>query len=157
MGNFRVPIPHNEPIYSYAPDTRDRDKIVEAIAALKKKPRDIPMIINGEEIRTNEKIEIRSPHNHSLLLGNYYRGGKKEIQMAVEASLEAWKQWSNLGWEHRAAIFLKAADLLAGPYRYEMNAATMLAHSKNVFQAENDCVCELVDFFRFNAYFMQEI
>ena len=157
MGNFRVPIPHNEPIYSYAPDTRDRDKIVEAIAALKKKPRDIPMIINGEEIRTNEKIEIRSPHNHSLLLGNYYRGGKKEIQMAVEASLEAWKQWSNLGWEHRAAIFLKAADLLAGPYRYEMNAATMLAHSKNVFQAEIDCVCELVDFFRFNAYFMQEI
>jgi len=130
---------------------------VEAIAALKKKPRDIPMIINGEEIRTNEKIEIRSPHNHSLLLGNYYRGGKKEIQMAVEASLEAWKQWSNLGWEHRAAIFLKAADLLAGPYRYEMNAATMLAHSKNVFQAEIDCVCELVDFFRFNAYFMQEI
>jgi len=157
VGNFRVPIPHNEPIYSYAPDTRDRDKIVEAIAALKKKPRDIPMIINGEEIRTNEKIEIRSPHNHSLLLGNYYRGGKKEIQMAVEASLEAWKQWSNLGWEHRAAIFLKAADLLAGPYRYEMNAATMLAHSKNVFQAEIDCVCELVDFFRFNAYFMQEI
>ncbi len=157
MGNFRVPIPHNEPIYSYAPGTTDRDKIIQAIAELKKEPLDIPMIINGEEVRTGDKIEIKAPHNHSLVLGHYYRGGEKEINTAVESSLKAWKMWSNLSWEHRAAIFLKAADLLSGQYRYKINAATMLAHSKNVFQAEIDAVCELADFFRFNAFYMQEI
>ncbi|MCP4633004.1 MAG: L-glutamate gamma-semialdehyde dehydrogenase [candidate division Zixibacteria bacterium] len=157
MGNFRVPIPHNEPIYSYAPGTKDRDKLNEALKELKNTQIDIPMIINGEEVRTSKKVEITSPHNHSLVLGHYYQGGEKEINDAVESGLEAWKNWSEMSWEHRAAIFLRAADLLAGPYRYKLNAATMLAHSKNAFQAEIDAVCELVDFYRYNVYFMQEI
>jgi 1-pyrroline-5-carboxylate dehydrogenase len=157
LGNFRVPIPHNEPVYSYAPGTADREKLVQAIAELKSKRIDIPMIIDGREVRTDNKVEIKAPHDHSLVLGHYYRGGQTEINKAVESSLEAWKTWSETGWEHRAAVFLKAADLMAGPYRYILNAAAMLAHSKNVFQAEIDAVCELVDFYRYNAYYMQDI
>ncbi|MBD3233254.1 MAG: L-glutamate gamma-semialdehyde dehydrogenase [candidate division Zixibacteria bacterium] len=157
MGNFRIPFPNNEPVYSYAPGTNDREKIVQAINELKEQSLDIPMVIGGEEIRTDDKVEIKSPHDHSLVLGNYYRGGEKEIRMAVDSALEAWKEWSEFPWEHRAAIFLKAADLLTGPYRYKMNAATMLAHSKTIFQSEIDAVCELADFLRFNAFYMQEI
>lgn len=157
MGNFRIPFPNNEPVYSYASGTKDREKIIQAINELKEQSLDIPMVIGGEEIRTDDKVEIKSPHDHSLVLGNYYRGGEKEIRMAVDSALEAWKEWSEFPWEHRAAIFLKAADLLTGPYRYKMNAATMLAHSKTIFQAEIDAVCELADFLRFNAYYMQEI
>ncbi|MBD3170115.1 MAG: L-glutamate gamma-semialdehyde dehydrogenase [candidate division Zixibacteria bacterium] len=157
MGNFRVPIPHNEPIYSYAPGTADREKLAQAINKLRKEKIDIPMIIDGEEVRTGDKIEIKSPHNHNQVLGHYYRGGEKEINAAVESCMEAWKSWSHMSWEHRAAVFLKAANLLTGPYRFEVNAATMLAHSKNPFQSEIDAVCELADFWRFNAFYMQEI
>jgi len=157
MGNFRVPPPKNEPILNYAPGSPERAGIERALAELKAAPIEIPMYIGGKEVRTGTKLEILSPQNHKLLLAHYYQGGEAEVKAAVGACMEAAKTWSVLPWEHRAAIFLKAADLMAGPYRYIMNAATMLAHSKNVFQAEIDAVCELVDFLRFNAYFMQQI
>jgi 1-pyrroline-5-carboxylate dehydrogenase len=115
------------------------------------------MIIGDKEVKTSETVKMTSPHEIDLELGHYYRGGKNEIEMAIQAARDAKEGWVNLPWEQRAAIFLKAADLLAGPYRALVNASTMLAHSKNIFQAEIDAVCELVDFFRYNVYYMQEI
>jgi 1-pyrroline-5-carboxylate dehydrogenase len=157
MGIFHVPTPKNEPVYNYAPGSPERAALQKAIADLKSQQIEIPLFIGGKEIRTDQKIEIRAPHNHKLLLGHYYQAGAGEIQQAVDSALEAQSGWAAMPWEHRAAIFLKAADLLAGPYRYIMNAATMLTHSKNAFQAEIDAVCELVDFWRFNAWYMQQI
>jgi len=157
MGLFRVPTPKNEPVLTYAPGTPEREEIKKALADLKANPLEIPMVIGGKEVKTDNKVEITSPHDHNLKLGFYYKGGEKEVNEAVNLALEAQKGWEYLPWEHRAAIFLKAADLIAGPYRHILNAATMLAHSKNIFQAEIDAICELVDFFRFNAYYMQQI
>lgn len=157
MGIYRVPPPKNEPVMSYAPGSAEREGIKKALAELKANPVEIPMYINGQEVRAGKKLEIRSPHNHNLVLGHYWQGGETEVKAAVDASMEAAKTWAYMPWEQRAAIFLKAAELMAGPYRYTMNAAAMLAHSKNIFQAEIDAVCELVDFFRFNAHFMQQI
>ncbi|MCK4657824.1 MAG: aldehyde dehydrogenase family protein, partial [candidate division Zixibacteria bacterium] len=157
MGNFRIPYPLNEPVYDYAPGSPERKKLEAAISDLKSEVVDIPMVINGEEIRVGDPIRIASPHNHSLELGKCYQGGAEQVEAAVKAAMNAKKMWAAMpAWE-RASVFLKAADLLAGPYRYKMNAATMLTHSKNIFQAEIDSVCELVDFFRFNAYYMQTI
>jgi 1-pyrroline-5-carboxylate dehydrogenase len=157
MGIYKVPEPINEPVLSYAPGSPERDELKKAYANLKGRQLEVPMIIGGKEVKTDQTVPMKSPHDHSLDLGHYYRGGKKEIEMAVKAALDAKDAWNDLPWEQRAAIFLKAADLLAGPYRALVNAATMLAHSKNAFQAEIDAVCELADFFRFNAYYMQEI
>ena len=157
MGIFKVPMPQNEPILDYAPGSADRTALVAELKKLKENPVEIPMFIGGEEIKTDTKIDIFAPHNHKLKLGYYYQGGEAEVKLAVDSALEAQAGWETTPWEHRAAIFLKAAELLAGPYRHHMNAATMLAHSKNIYQAEIDAVCELVDFFRFNAYYMQEI
>jgi 1-pyrroline-5-carboxylate dehydrogenase len=157
MGNFRVPAPKNEPVLNYAPGSPERAALAKALTELKAKPIEIPMVIGGKEIRNGQKIEIRSPHNLKQLLGTYYQGGEAEVKQSVDAAMEASGTWAVLPWEHRAAIFLKAAELIAGPYRATMNAAAMLAHSKNIFQAEIDAVCELVDFLRFNAYFMQQI
>ncbi len=157
MGNFRIPYPLNEPVYDYAPGSPERKKLDAAISDLKSQVVDIPMVINGEEIRVGDPIRILSPHNHNLELGKCYQGGAEQVEAAVKAAMDAKKMWAAMpAWE-RASVFLKAADLLAGPYRYKMNAATMLTHSKNIFQAEIDSVCELVDFFRFNAYYMQTI
>ncbi|NIM99865.1 MAG: L-glutamate gamma-semialdehyde dehydrogenase [candidate division Zixibacteria bacterium] len=157
MESYRIPHPANEPVYSYAPGSPERKKLKAALDELKSKQTEMPLIIDGKEVRTDNKVKITAPHDHKLVLGYSYRGGKKETQMAIDAALKAQKDWAALPGKQRAAIFLKAADLLAGPYRYIMNAATMLAHSKTVFQAEIDGVCELVDFFRFNAYYMQMI
>jgi 1-pyrroline-5-carboxylate dehydrogenase len=157
MGIYRVPPPKNEPVLNYAPGSAEREGVKKAIAELKANPIEIPMYINGKEIRAGKRLEIRAPHNHNLVLGHYWQGDKAEVTAAVDASMEASKTWAYMPWEQRAAIFLKAAELMAGPYRYTMNAAAMLAHSKNIFQAEIDAVCELVDFFRFNAHFMQQI
>jgi len=157
MNSYRIPCPVNEPVYSYAPGSPEREKLKAALDELKSKQIEIPLIIDGKEIRTEKKVKITAPHDHNLVLAYVYRGGKKETQLAIDAALKAQKMWAALPGQQRAAIFLKAADLLAGPYRYVMNAATMLGHSKNVFQAEIDGVCELVDFFRFNAYYMQMI
>jgi 1-pyrroline-5-carboxylate dehydrogenase len=157
MGNYRVPYPKNEPVKSYAPGTPERDALKKTMADLKSGKLEVPMIIGGKEIKTGETVKMSAPHDHSLDLGYYYKGGAKEVEMAVRAALAAKDKWVNLPWQQRAAVFLKAADLLAGPYRQIINAATMLAHSKNVFQAEIDAVCELADFFRFNTYYMQQI
>lgn len=157
MGIYRVPYPDNEPVLSFAPGSSERFTLKKAIEDLKSRKLEAPMIIGGKEIKTDETVKITSPHDHSMELGHYYKGGKKEVQMAINAALAARERWVKLPWAQRAAIFLKAADLLSGPYRALMNAATMLAHSKNVFQAEIDAVCELADFFRFNVYYMQEI
>jgi len=157
MGIFRVPTPKNEPIHSYAPGSPERAKLEAAIKQLKNEKRDIPMYIGSREVKTKDSIEITAPHDHNLVLGKYYRGTRAEVEAAVKAAMDAKPAWENMRWEDRASIFLKAADLLAGKYRYEMNAATMLSHDKNAYQAEIDCVCELVDFFRFNVYFAEQI
>jgi 1-pyrroline-5-carboxylate dehydrogenase len=157
MGNYRIPQPVNEPVYSYAPGSPERDKLKAALTEMKSKQIEVPLVIDGKEIRTDKKVKMTAPHDHNLLLGYAYHGSKKEIQLAIDTALKAQKTWAVMPVEQRVAIFLKAADLLAGPYRYIMNAAAMLAHSKSPFQAEIDAVCELVDFFRFNAYYMQMI
>lgn len=157
MGDFRIPEPKNEPVYSYAPGSPEREKLQAALHELKSKKIDVPLIINGKAIRPGTKVKITSPHDHNLVLGNTYKGTKKNIEDAIDGCLKAQVKWQEMPLEHRAAIFMKAADLLAGPYRYIMNAAAMLAHSKSIFQAEIDAACELIDFWRFNAYYMQEI
>jgi len=157
MSLFTVPYPRNEPVLNYAAGSLERQELEIALKELKSGQIDIPMVIDGEDVKTGKTVKITSPHNHKLVLGKYHQGSQAEVTQAVETALEAQKTWSMVPWEHRAAIFLKAADLLAGPYRAIVNAATMLAHSKNIYQAEIDAVCELVDFFRFNAYYMQQI
>lgn len=157
MSIFTVPFPENEPVRDYEPGSKDREGLLQALKELKARPIEIPLYIGGEAIKTGKKIEIRSPHNLNLVLGHYHQGSGAEVKKAVESAIEAQATWAHMPWEHRAAIFLKAADLLAGPYRHIMNAATMLAHSKTIFQAEIDAVCELADFWRFNVNYMQQI
>lgn len=154
---YDVPVAMNEPVLSYAPGSSERKALKEMIKTLKSTKADIPMIIGGKEIRTMDLVEIHPPHELSHVLGQYHKGERVHVEMAVQAALEAKVNWENMAWEDRASIFLKAADLLAGPYRAKMNAATMLCQSKNVFQAEIDCVCELVDFLRFNVQYMTQI
>lgn len=157
MGLFRVPPPKNEPILDYAPGSPESIKLKEALAQLKSQQVEIPLVIDGKDVTTDTKIKITAPHNHDLVLGHYFQGGEKEVKAAVESALQAQKTWAHMPWEQRAAIFLKTAELIAGPYRHLMNAAAMLAHSKNIYQAEIDAVCELVDFYRYNCHFAQQI
>ena len=154
---FKTPAPVNEIVRSYAPGTADREALKAAIAELKASEHDIPMVINGAEVRTKNKVKLSPPHETRHTLGYYHKGSAKHIKDAINAALAAKEQWANLPWEQRAAIFLKAADLLAGPYRMKINAATMLGQSKNAYQAEIDSACELIDFLRFNVHYMTEI
>lgn len=154
---FHVPKALNEPVKSYAPGTTERKLLKEAITELKSRTVDIPMFIDGKEVRTGKTITIHPPHELAHTLGVYHKGDESHVKMAIDAALKAKLQWENTPWEQRAAIFLKAADLLTGPYRYKMNAATMLAQSKNCFQAEIDAACELIDFWRFNVEFMTKV
>ncbi len=154
---FSVPHPVNEPVLSYAPGSTERAALKKAIATLKAIERDIPMYIGGQHVYTGETRSMHPPHELSHVLGHYSVGTAEHVQVAIEAALRAKPEWEAMPWQERAAIFLKAADLLTGPYRARMNAATMLCQSKNPFQAEIDAVCELADFWRFNAWFMQEI
>ncbi len=155
---FHVPVAVNEPVKGYAPGSVERDSLIKKYNSLyEQSPIDIPMYIGGKEIRTDKKIAIHPPHDRHKVIGHFNYGDGTHVQQAIDAALEARKAWSNLPWEERAAIFLKAADLLAGPFRDKMNAATMLAQSKNVFQAEIDAACELIDFFRFNVQYMTQI
>ena len=155
--NNTIPKPINEPIKAYAPGSPEKTSLKNCIQDLKSKTIEVPLIIGGEEIKSNNLSEMYVPHDHKHVLGNYHKAGLKEVNMAIEASLEAWKNWSKTSIEERAKIFLKAADLLAGPWRDTVNAATMLNMSKNVYQAEIDAACELIDFFRFNAWYAQEL
>lgn len=156
-GFFNVPEPVNEPVWSYAPGTKEREDLTQAIEEARSQELDTPMYIGGEEVRTGNKVKMSPPHDHQHVLGYYHTGERQHVEQAIEAALAAKEQWANLSWEHRASIFLKAADLIAGPYRAKLNAATMLAQSKNPFQSEIDAVAELIDFFRFNVKFMSEI
>ncbi len=154
---FQVPKPINEPVLNYAPGSPEKAEVKAMLKKMKSEKWDIPMYIGGKEIRTDKTAEIRPPHELNHVLGHYYVGGEEHVHKAVDAALAAKKDWENMPWEERAAIFLKAADLLAGPYRAKMNAAVMLGQSKNIFQAEIDGVAELADFFRFNVYYMTQI
>ncbi|MFN0014134.1 MAG: L-glutamate gamma-semialdehyde dehydrogenase [Saprospiraceae bacterium] len=154
---FQVPHPVNEPILNYAPGSAEKHALKKVLAELKSSPRDVPMYIGGRHIFTEKKTAIRPPHELAHTLGHHAVGTADHVRDAIAAALAAKPAWEAMPWQDRAAIFLKAADLLAGPYRAKMNAATMLCQSKSVFQAEIDCVCELVDFWRYNAWFMQEI
>ncbi|PKQ67644.1 L-glutamate gamma-semialdehyde dehydrogenase [Raineya orbicola] len=156
-GIFTIPEPKNEPVYGYAPGSKERELLKKAIQELKSKELDIPMFIGGEEVRTGNRKRIAPPHELSHTLGYYHKGGREEVERAIRAALNAKELWENMSWEHRASIFLKAAELISSKYRYELNAATMLGQSKNVFQAEIDSACEIIDFLRFNVKFMEQI
>lgn len=157
IGFFAVPHPKNEPVLNYAPGSKERAELQKALKEARGRVLDIPMYIGGEEVRSERKKPIHPPHDRQHVLGYFHEGDKGHVEQAIQAALAAKELWAALSWENRASIFLKAADLLAGPYRYEMNAATMLGQSKNAFQAEIDSACELIDFLRFNVYFMSEI
>ncbi|NLX80700.1 MAG: L-glutamate gamma-semialdehyde dehydrogenase [Proteiniphilum sp.] len=156
-GIYRLPKIANEPVLSYAPGTQERKALQLKLAELNKGGLDLPMIIGGKEVRTNNLIDIRPPHNHKNVLGHYHQGDKSHVEMAIDAALSAKPAWEAMNWESRAAIFLKAADLIAGPYRAEFNAVTMIGQSKNAFQSEIDAVCELVDFYRYNVKNMYDM
>jgi 1-pyrroline-5-carboxylate dehydrogenase len=154
---LKVPTPVNEPVYSYAPGTPERDLLKAAIDEISSKKVEIPLIIGGKEVRTGKMGKIVMPHDHQHVLGEYHIAGEKEINMAIDAAMDAKEGWANLRWEERAAIFLKAAELLSGKYRYLMNAISMLSTSKSAYQAEIDAACELIDFLRFNVYYAQQV
>lgn len=156
-GVYRLPQITNEPVKTYAPGSPERTALKARIEELKNTVVDLPMIIGGQEVRTGKLNDIRPPHDHTHLLGHYHQGDATHVQMAIDAALKAKPAWEKMNWESRAAIFLKAAELIAGPYRQTLNAVTMLGQSKNAFQAEIDCVCELADFYRYNVKNMYEI
>lgn len=154
---FKVPEPINEVVLSYKKNSKERNELISAINNFKSQQIEIPLVIGGKEIRTGKTEEMVIPHNHKHVLGVYHKAGKEEVQMAIEAALVARKEWLEMPWEQRVSIFLKAADLLAGSWRARINAATMLGQSKTIYQAEIDSACELIDFWKFNSYFMTQI
>ncbi|QKJ29046.1 L-glutamate gamma-semialdehyde dehydrogenase [Mucilaginibacter mali] len=156
-GFFNAPQPVNEPVLNYGPRSVERAALKAALEDARSKQIDIPMYIGGKEVRSGKTAELRPPHDHKHLLGTYHEGNKQHVTDAINAAMAAKADWENLPWEQRAAIFLKAAELLAGPYRAKVNAATMLGQSKNAYQAEIDSACELIDFLRFNVHYMTQI
>ncbi|MFT9497002.1 L-glutamate gamma-semialdehyde dehydrogenase [Anaerosolibacter sp.] len=156
-GHFRINKPQNEPICTYELGSRPRDELKMKIDELKNQEIEVPLIIGGKEVRTGNLGTCIVPHNHEHVLARYHIAGEEELNLAIETALKAKKTWKSMPWEHRAAIFKKAAELLAGPWRATINAATMLCQSKSPYQAEIDAACELIDFLRFNAKFMEEI
>jgi len=154
---FTVPHPINEPIWNYAPGSPEKAALKKALAEAKAKQKDVPMYIGGKQVRTKELVAMHPPHERKHVLGHYSKGNGEHVKAAIDAALAAKPAWEAMPWQERAAIILRAADLLTGPYRAKMVAATMLCQSKNAYQAEIDCIGELADFWRFNVYFMQEI
>ncbi|PIF46714.1 delta-1-pyrroline-5-carboxylate dehydrogenase [Chryseobacterium sp. 52] len=153
----QVPFAVNEPVNSYVPGSPEVKSLIATYKKMWAEKIEIPMVINGKEVKTDDKVQLQSPQDHAHDFGFYHRGTMQHVDDAINAALAAKKDWNELGWEHRAAIFLKAADLLAGPYRDVINAATMIGQSKNVHQAEIDAACEFIDFLRFNVEFMTEM
>ncbi|MFS4471429.1 L-glutamate gamma-semialdehyde dehydrogenase [Chryseobacterium sp. T20] len=153
----QVPLAVNEPVNSYEPGSPEVKSLIDTYKKMWAEKVEIPMIINGKEVKTETKVQLQSPQDHAHDFGFYYQGGMQHVDDAINAALAAKQEWNELGWEQRAAIFLKAADLLAGPYRDVINAATMIGQSKNVHQAEIDSACEFIDFLRFNVEFMTEM
>lgn len=156
-GFFHIPKAVNEPVRAYGPNSAERRGLQAKLEEMQNEKRDIPMVINGRDVFTDEKITIRQPHKLKHILGKFSRGSAEHVKHAIAAALDAKADWEAMAWEQRAAIFLKAADLIAGPYRNELNAATMLGQSKNAFQAEIDSACEIIDFLRFNVQYMSQI
>lgn len=156
-GDFYYPMPANEPVLNYAPGSPEKKRIKEVLRELKSQKIDVPMYIGADEVRTGELMDIRPPHEHRHLLGQFHHGNAAHVKKAINAALKAKEKWAALSWENRANIFLKAADLIATKYRPYMNGTTMLGQSKNVFQAEIDSACEIIDFLRFNVHFLSEI
>ncbi len=157
IGFFNIPKAVNEPVLDYRPGSPERKELEKALKEGLSKETDIPMFIGGEEVRTDNKIPVNPPHDHQHVLGYYHFGDKSHTELAVKSALNVREDWAAMSWEHRASIFLKAADLIAGPYRSKINAATMLGQSKNAYQAEIDSACELIDFLRFNVEYMSQI
>jgi len=157
FGFFNVPTPANEPVKEYRPGSPEREALKQAISEFRSQETDIPMYIGGRQVRTGRKLRISPPHDHQHTLGYFHEGDAEHVRQAIDAALSAKEAWAALTWEHRASIFLKAAELLAGPYRARINAATMLGQSKNAYQAEIDSACELIDFLRFNVKFASDI
>jgi len=157
LGYFNYPLPINEPVKSYGPGSPEKKLLKQALGELKSTEHDIPSVINGKEVRSGNKIKMRPPHELSHIIGYFHRSTKEEVRQAIDSALKAKPSWEAMNWENRAAVFLKAADLLAGKYRYLMNASTMLGQSKNAYQAEIDSACELIDFLRFNVHYLSEI
>ena len=156
-GIIKVPVPYNEPVYSYAPGTPEKEALKKQLKKMLNEEVEIPLIIGGKEVCSGELADCCCPHEHKHLLGRYHKAGPKELDLAVKEAGKAWKEWSEMGWVSRASIFLRAAELLATKYRYILNAATMLGQSKTAHQAEIDAACELIDFYRFNPYYMSQI
>lgn len=156
-GFFQVPTAINEPIKSYAPGTPEREEVLNTYKEMWNTKMDVPLYIGSEEIKTGDTMGMRPPHDHKHDLGSFHLAEKKHIEKAISTSLKARQQWADLDWEQRAAVFLKAADLIAGPYRARINAATMIGQSKTIYQAEIDSACELIDFLRFNVEYMSQI
>jgi len=156
-GIFNVPVAKNEPVLSYAPGSPERAEVKRTIDELRSREVELPMVIGGKDVFTDRKVRMFPPHEINHTLGYYNQGDASHVEMAIDAALEAREKWANLSWQHRASVFLKAADLLTGPYRAKINAATMLGQSKNVFQAEIDAACELADFYRFGVKIMTDI
>ncbi len=157
LGYFNYPAPANEPVLNYAPGSKERESLQQALKELKGSQPDIPMYIGGQEIRTGKKKALYPPHEHAHTLGHFHEGDASHVQQAIAAALAAKPAWSELSWENRAGIFLRAADLIATKYRNQMNGTTMLGQSKNAYQAEIDSACELIDFLRWNVHFLSEI
>jgi 1-pyrroline-5-carboxylate dehydrogenase len=157
LGYFNYPLPTNEPVLTYAPGSKEREALQRTLAELKKKEIDIPQYIGGKAVRSGKKVAICPPHERAHVLGYFHEGEAKHVQQAIDAALKAKPGWEAMPWEDRAAIFLKAADLLATKYRYHINGTTMLGQSKNAYQAEIDAACELIDFLRFNVHFLSQI
>lgn len=156
-GIYQVPYAVNETVLTYAPGTPEREELLATYKKMYKQEVDIPQYIGDKEVRSGNKVGIHPPHDHKHTVGYYHKGNGEDVQKAINEALKARTEWANMSWENRAAIFLKAADLLAGPYRAKINAATMIAQSKNAFQAEIDAACELIDFLRFNVEYMTQI
>ncbi|WP_149241268.1 L-glutamate gamma-semialdehyde dehydrogenase [Dyadobacter sp. 32] len=156
-GIFKVPEIKNEPVKNYAPGSQERDQLKEALHEARGQVIEIPQFIGGEEIFSNVRVKISPPHDHHHVLGYFHEGNSDHVKQAIDAALKSKKAWNDMHWEQRAAIFLKAADLIAGPYRAKLNAATMLGQSKNAYQAEIDSACEMIDFLRLNVNFMTDI
>ncbi|HEX6788169.1 MAG TPA: L-glutamate gamma-semialdehyde dehydrogenase, partial [Gaiellaceae bacterium] len=153
----RVPDPYNEPVRSYAPGSPEREELRVRLTEMENEKLDLPLVIGGEEIRTGNTFDAVEPHNRGHVLASVHKGGAKEVERAINAAAEAWNDWSRTPWEERAAVLLRASELLAGPWRQTLNAATMLGQSKTAHQAEIDAACELVDFWRFNVKYMTRI
>ncbi|OAB76129.1 L-glutamate gamma-semialdehyde dehydrogenase [Cochleicola gelatinilyticus] len=156
-GFFEVPVPVNEPVKDYAPGSPERAEVSKTYKQMYNSTVEVPLYINGKDVKTKDTATMSCPHDHQHVLGSYHKAEKKHVDEAIETALEARKKWSQMPWEQRAGIFLRAAELIAGPYRAKINAATMLAQSKNIYQAEIDAACELIDFLRFNVQYMTEI